>query len=41
MSLSRRIAQLFRRDLSQLSSKVVSSKDIVLTGDLDEEGKGD
>ena len=41
MSLSRRIAQLFRQDLSQLSSNVVSSKDAVLTGQFDEEGKGD
>ena len=41
MSLSRRIAQLFRQDLSQLSSEVVSSKNIVLTGHFDKEGKGD
>ena len=41
MSLSRRIAQLFRQDLSQLSWEVVSSKDTGLTGHFDEEGKGD
>lgn len=41
MSLSKRIAQLFRQGLSQLSSKAVSSKNAISKDHFNEEGKGD